>query len=61
MNKNNLVVEREKLSYSMSRVFNAPRERVWKVMNDPALLPQWWGPSYLTTTIDKLEFRTGGV
>lgn len=61
MNKNNLVVEREKLSYSMSRVFNAPRERVWKVMNDPALLPQWWGPSYLITTIDKLEFRVGGV
>ena len=61
MNKNNLVVEREKLSYSMSRVFNAPRERVWKVMNDPALLPQWWGPSYLTTTVEKLDFRTGGA
>ncbi len=61
MNKNNLVVEREKLSYSMSRVFNAPRERVWKVMNDPALLPQWWGPSYLTTSVEKLDFRTGGA
>lgn len=61
MSKNNLVVEREKLSFSMWRVFNAPRERVWKVMNDPQLVPQWWGPRYLITTVEKMDFRTGGA
>ena len=27
----------------VERIFNAPRERVWKAMTDPALVAQWWG------------------
>ena len=27
----------------VERIFNAPRERVWRAMNDPALIAQWWG------------------
>ena len=27
----------------MERIFNAPRERVWRAMTDPALVAQWWG------------------
>ena len=27
----------------IERVFNAPRERVWRAMTDPALVAQWWG------------------
>ena len=27
----------------VERIFNAPRERVWRAMNDPALVAQWWG------------------
>jgi uncharacterized protein YndB with AHSA1/START domain len=61
MNKNNLVVHREELAYEMSRIFDAPRERVWKVYTDPELIPRWWGPRYLTTTVDKMEVRVGGV
>ena len=61
MNKNNLVVEREHKAYSMSRIFDAPRDLVWKVINDPELIPQWWGPGYLTTTVDRMEFKVGGA
>ncbi|MCI0394984.1 MAG: SRPBCC family protein [Chloroflexi bacterium] len=61
MNKNNLVVEREKLSFTMSRVFDASRERVWQVCTDPKLIPEWWGPRYLTTVVDKMEVKAGGV
>jgi len=61
MSKNNLVVERGELAFSMSRVFDAPRERVWKVVTDPELLPEWWGPRYLTTTVDKMDVKVGGV
>ena len=25
------------------RVFNTPRERVWRAMTDPTLIAQWWG------------------
>jgi len=31
------------------------------VCTDPRLVPQWWGPRYLTTTVDKMELRVGGV
>lgn len=58
--KNNLIVEREKLSYTMSRVFNAPRDRVWKVVTDPKFIPRWWGPKDHTTIVDKMEVRVGG-
>ena len=61
MSKNNLVVERENRAYTMSRVFDAPRELVWKVCTDPELVPRWWGPRYLTTTVDKMEVKVGGV
>ena len=27
----------------IERIFNAPRDRVWKAMSDPALIVQWWG------------------
>ena len=61
MNNNNLVVDRQERAYSMSRVFDAPRELVWKVCTDPELVPQWWGPRYLTTIVDKMDLRVGGV
>ena len=25
------------------RVFDAPRDRVWRAFTDPTLLAQWWG------------------
>ncbi len=44
MSKNNLVVEREKLAFTMSRVFDAPRELVWKCFTELEHMKQWWGP-----------------
>ena len=61
MSKNNLVVDRPALAFSMSRLFNAPRELVWKVYTDPELVSKWWGPRYLTTVVDKMEVKVGGV
>ena len=28
----------------MTRVFDAPRELMFKAHTDPKLIPQWWGP-----------------
>jgi uncharacterized protein YndB with AHSA1/START domain len=61
MSKNNLVVEREKNQFSMSRIFDAPREAIWKACTDPNLIPKWWGPRYLTTVVEKMEVKVGGV
>jgi uncharacterized protein YndB with AHSA1/START domain len=61
MKKTNLIAEPGKQEIVMTRVFDAPRELVFKVYTDPKLIPQWWGPSSLTTTVDKMEVRQGGV
>ena len=61
MSKNNLVVDRAAHAYTMSRVFDAPRELVWKVCTDPELVPKWWGPRYLTIVVDKMDLKVGGV
>ena len=43
----------------IERIFDAPRERVWRAMTDPALLAQWWGRGN-KLDIEKLELRRGG-
>ena len=30
-------------------------------MTDPKLIPQWWGPRRLTTKVDKMDVRPGGM
>jgi len=45
----------------MTRVFNAPRELVFKAHVDPTLIPQWWGLRDNTTLVDKMDVRPGGV
>jgi uncharacterized protein YndB with AHSA1/START domain len=42
------------------RIFDAPRERVFAAYTDPKLIPEWWGPRGVTTTIDKMDVRPGG-
>jgi len=44
----------------LTRVFNAPRELVWKVWTDPKHIAQWWGPRGFTTTVKELDLRPGG-
>ncbi len=29
-------------------------------ITDPKLLPQWWGPRYLSTLVDMMDMRPGG-
>lgn len=44
----------------MTHVFNAPQEMVWKVFTDPQLIPQWWGPTSLSTRVEVMDLRPGG-
>ncbi len=41
------------------RIFNAPRERVWKALTDPKLVAQWWGRGN-QVVVEKFEFERGG-
>ena len=44
----------------IERIFEAPRDRVFAVMTDPELIPQWWGPRELTTRVDVMDVKPGG-
>ena len=45
----------------VERVFDAPRDIVWKAWTDPVELAKWWGPRGWATTNYKLELKPGGV
>lgn len=42
------------------RTFNAPREKVYKAMTDPELIPKWWGPHGTTTRVEEMNVEPGG-
>ncbi|MGG3504062.1 SRPBCC domain-containing protein [Paenibacillus lautus] len=44
----------------LERVFNAPRELVFKVFTDGEHLKQWWGPRGWEVTVSNMDFRPGG-
>lgn len=43
------------------RVFNAPREMLFKAWADPVQLAQWWGPKGFTNTFHEFDFKPGGT
>lgn len=45
---------------AISRMFEAPREKVWKAWTDPALVKRWWGPKNYTSPLCKIDLRVGG-
>jgi uncharacterized protein YndB with AHSA1/START domain len=44
----------------VTRVFDAPRELVWKAWTDPKYVMQWWGPKGFTVPYCEMDFRVGG-
>lgn len=43
----------------ITRIFDAPREKVWQCFSDPKLLAQWWGRGN-KLDVEKFEFEKGG-
>ena len=46
--------------FEISRVFDAPRDRVWKSWTEAERLKQWWGPKGFVVTHCKVDLRPGG-
>jgi len=44
----------------ITRVFDAPRELVWKAWTEPEQVMRWWGPKMFTSPSCKMDFRVGG-
>ena len=43
----------------IERVFDAPRDLVWRAFTDPKLVAQWWGRGN-TLVVERLEVERGG-
>ncbi len=44
----------------ITRVFDAPRELVWRAWTEPGRVEAWWGPKGFSTRVEELDLRPGG-
>jgi uncharacterized protein YndB with AHSA1/START domain len=47
--------------FIINRVFDAPRELMWKCFTDPERMKHWWGPKGFTVIASKMDLRVGGT
>jgi len=57
----NTLEQTKSRDFVISRVFDAPRELVWRCFTDADRLKQWWGPKGFTMVSSKLDLRPGGT
>ena len=50
-----------KKDFVMSRVFDAPRDLLWKCFTEPERMKQWWGPKGFTVIAATMDLRVGGT
>ncbi|TJY44300.1 ATPase [Cohnella pontilimi] len=61
MSKTSVIAEQGKQEIVITRIFDAPRDLVFRTYTNPATVPDWWGPRNLKTTVDRMEVEKGGV
>jgi uncharacterized protein YndB with AHSA1/START domain len=44
----------------IERVFDAPRELVWKAWTEPGYVKRWWGAKGFTEPVVRIDLREGG-
>jgi uncharacterized protein YndB with AHSA1/START domain len=49
------------LDFVMDRVFDAPRELVWRVFTEADRIARWWGTHGSRTEVVEQDFRVGGA
>jgi len=54
------VTESAERELVITRIFDAPRDLVWKAWTNPEHLKRWWGPKNFTAPVCKMDFRVGG-
>ncbi len=58
--KNNPSVKSAEQELIITRIFDAPRDLVWKAWTDPEHVMRWWGPKNFTSPVSKIDLRVGG-
>ena len=57
----NDVIAAGKPEFTLKRVFNAPRDLVYKIWTEPEYVKQWWGVDGSTIVVCELDVRPGGT
>ena len=60
MAKNNPFGERGRQDIRITRVFDVPRELIWRAWTDPEHFKRWWGPRGYTSPFCEMDLRIGG-
>jgi uncharacterized protein YndB with AHSA1/START domain len=55
------MTDHDKAVFTMARVFEASRDRVWRAWSEAEQLTHWWGPKGCSVEVLRLEFRPGGL
>jgi uncharacterized protein YndB with AHSA1/START domain len=55
------VLSPDKRELHITRIFDAPRDLMFKVWTDPKHVAQWWGPKYFTNPVCEMDVRPGGA
>jgi len=55
------MAEENERELTLTRIYDAPRELVWRFWTDPELLARWWGPRGVTNPESEVDLRPGGV
>ncbi|NEW05346.1 SRPBCC domain-containing protein [Paenibacillus sp. SYP-B3998] len=58
---NKMITKVEGQELILERVFEAPRELVFKAFSEAEHLKHWWGPRGWTLTVCTVDFRPGGI
>ena len=45
---------------TITRIFNAPRELVFKAWTDPKMMAKWWGPKGVSNPVCEIDAKVGG-
>lgn len=53
-------MHKEDKDISITQIFNAPVEAVWKAWAEPEMVKKWWGPKGFTAPEIKIDLRVGG-
>jgi uncharacterized protein YndB with AHSA1/START domain len=59
--ENNTALESTKSEFLMTRIFDAPRDLVFKSWTERERLMHWWGPKGFTMRACRIDLRPGGV
>jgi uncharacterized protein YndB with AHSA1/START domain len=51
----------DKGSVVIARVFDAPRDLVWRAWTEPDMMARWFGPRGFTASVPELDVRVGGA